>query len=38
MHSTHNAWKSFVVEKYIRNLKKKEIKIYDFEIKTCEYW
>ena len=37
MHSTHNEEKSVVAERFIKTLKKKNLQIFDFNIKKCVY-
>ena len=37
MYSKHNEGKSVVAERFIRTLKKKIYKLYDFNIKECIY-
>ena len=37
MYSTHNEEKSVVAERFIKTLKKKNLQIFDFNIKKCVY-
>ena len=37
MYSTHNEEKSAVAERFIKTLKKKNLQIFDFNIKKCVY-
>ena len=37
MYSTHNERKPVVAQRFIKNLKKQNLQIHDFNIKNCLY-
>ena len=38
MYSKHNEGKYVVAERFIRTLKKQNLKVHDFNITKCVYW